>query len=150
MNSPHRDWQNRSKLRYVRWQGMAIAQFTIAIALVSTLSVAELGAGLQLLLQSGFGRHGDCTLAFVLSVFLLMLAVGLCLLATISRALDFRLTARKVRGRLDLKLFALNKGQYGRISWLAFWMGLLVFVFGSFLFVLSVAWHFARAILCGP
>lgn len=40
--------------RFNRWQGLAIAQLAVAIALVSGLSVAGMGAGLSLLQKRQF------------------------------------------------------------------------------------------------
>lgn len=40
--------------RYIRWQGLAITQFSVAVALISGLSVAGLGLGLTLLQNKEF------------------------------------------------------------------------------------------------
>jgi len=41
-------------IRYNRWQGLAITQFSVAVALISGLSVASLGIGLSLLQNKEF------------------------------------------------------------------------------------------------
>ncbi len=123
--------------RYVRWQGIAMAQFTVAIALLSALSISMLGAGSALALHRDTPNPGAHGLALGLSMLLLTAVVLLCLLATVSRTLDFRLTARKVRGKRCLTMFGLDKDQFGRISWLCFWSALLLFLGGSLLFVSS-------------
>lgn len=40
--------------RYVRWQGLAMAQLTLAVVLISGLSVAGLAAGFTLLRENPF------------------------------------------------------------------------------------------------
>lgn len=44
--------------RYNRWQGLAIAQFSVAVALISALSIAGMGAGLSLLQKDDFMLNG--------------------------------------------------------------------------------------------
>ena len=53
--------------QYNRWQGLAIAQFSVAVALISGLSVAGLGAGLSLLQDQNFPLTGWWRCAFALS-----------------------------------------------------------------------------------
>ena len=135
--------------RYVRWQGIAMAQFTVAIALLSALSIAALGASLTLLTHSEFSTPGAHGLALGLSMLMLVAVIFFCLLATVSRTLDFRLTARTVRGRTDLMLFCLNKDQFGRLTWRLFWTALLLFLAGGLLFVASACLLFAPKLLGG-
>lgn len=124
--------------RFIRWQGIAMAQFTVVIALISTLSMAAINAGFGLLENPPVMNIGAHSLLFAISLLLFVLAIFLALLAVVSRALDFRLTARKVRGRTDARIFGLDDKQYGRISWCLFWSALSVLVLGGFLFVLSI------------
>ncbi|HAI94125.1 MAG TPA: hypothetical protein DCM36_05225 [Xanthomonadaceae bacterium] len=119
-----------------------MAQFTVAIALISTLSIAAINAGLSLLKIQPVMNIGAHSLCFAISLFLFVLAILLALLATVSRALDFRLTAHKVRGQKDITMFGLDDKQYGRISWCLFWSALLALLLGGFLFVLSVCTAF--------
>jgi len=102
--------------RYVRWQGIAMAQFTVAIALISTLSVAAINAGFGLLRSPPVMNMGAHSLCFAISLLLFALAIFLALLAAVSRMLDFRLTARKVRGRTDARMFGMNHGKQGSES----------------------------------
>lgn len=126
---------------------MTIAQFSVAIALLSGLSVSALGAGLALLQNENFARPGSYQLALLISLLLFAFVIGLCLMATISRTLDFRMTARKVRKRNDLTMFCLNHVQLGRISWFLFWVATLMFLFGTALFIASTGLFFAQKLL---
>src|SRR4030095_5399856 len=84
---------------YNRWQGLAVAQFSVAIALISGLSVAGLGAGLSLLQSEKFALNGWWKGAFVALPLFFLVAIFLCCGAVITRVLDFRLTARPARMR---------------------------------------------------
>ena len=144
----HDDDKHLNDLRYIRWQGIAMAQFSVAIALLSGLSISAIGAGLSMLEFDDFAQQVPYQLAFVLALLLFVAAVAFCLMATISRALDFRLTARKVRGRSDLILFGLNDRQFGRISWLLFWVAVLSFIVGVWLFLTSIGFYFTSKLSC--
>ena len=96
-----------------------------------------------------FARPATYQLAFILAMFFFVVVVISCLFAVISRALDFRLTARKARGRHDLTLFCLNKDHYGHISWGLFWLAVLAFLFGALLFLVSVGGFAFQKLLCG-
>jgi len=76
---------------YNRWQGLAVAQFSVAIALISGLSVAGLAAGLSLLQNEKFALDGWWKCAFVLSQLFFLVAAFLSCGAVITRVLDFRL-----------------------------------------------------------
>ena len=126
-----------------------MAQFSVAIALLSGLSLSGLGAGLSLLQSDDFARRVDYQITFFLAMLSFVVTATLCLASTISRALDFRLTARKVRGHSDLTFFGLNDRQFGRISWCLFWVAVLSFSFGILLFVVSVGIFLVQKLLCG-
>lgn len=122
--------------RYNRWQGLAIGQLTVAVALVSTLSVSSLAVGFSLLQSKEFNPCGISLAMFVGSFPLLLLAALSSFVAVVSRTLDFRLTARKVRKdkhqdySRPLKIFRLGKGEYGKITWSAFWVSCATFLLG--------------------
>ena len=149
MSSHAADDKYLKDARYVRWQSIAMAQFTVVIALLSALSIAALGASLTFLLHPEFSNPGAHGLALGLSMLMLVSVIVLCLLATISRTLDFRLTARKVRGRSDLMIFSLNKDRFGKLAWLLFWTALSLFLVGGLLFVASACLLFAPKLLGG-
>ena len=131
--------------RYNRWQGLSITQFSVAIALISGLSIAGIGAGLTLLQDKGFVLVEPFKYIFFVSLILLVLALLLNSGAVITRLLDFRLTARKVRKdtktdyNKPLTIFYLGPDTYGRITWTLFWISCLLFITGVILLVISVA-----------
>ena len=131
--------------RYNRWQGLGIAQLSVAVALISGLSVAGLGVGLSLLLSESFLLCIPNRQLFAASLLLLFLAAFTSCVAVISRLLDFRLTARKVRKdtkpdyNKPLTIFWLGPDAYGRLTWVVFWASCISFAFGAVLLAFSVA-----------
>ena len=126
--------------KYIRWQGLAITQLTVAVSVVSGLSVAGLGLGVSLL-SKGLVNPGV----------LIFLAMGfLCTsafcnyAAVVTRLLDFRLTARKVRKDSTpnydkpLVIFWRDKDEYGRATWRLFWFGQTLFLLGASCLIVAV------------
>jgi hypothetical protein len=130
--------------RYNRWQGLAISQLSVAVALISGLSVSALALGMSLLQSKEFVPPGTFSMAFAWSFPLLLLAAVASSSSVISRLLDFRLTARKVRKKkkpnysLSLTIFWFGPEAYGRITWFLFWVGCLAFLSGVALLFSSI------------
>ena len=131
--------------RYSRWQGLAIAQLSVAIALISGLSVAGLGAGLSLIQNDKFVLNGWWKCAFTSSQVFLIVAALLSVAAVISRTLDFRLTARSIQKGKDagydksLRIFGCDEDGYGRATWRLFWASCACFLVGGMLLIASIA-----------
>lgn len=130
---------------YNRWQSLAIAQLSVAVALISGLSVSALAVGLSLLQNEKFIPCAAFKLMFAWSFPLLLLAAIFSSAAVISRTLDFRLTARNARKNQKpsytrpLKIFWLGSEAYGRITWFLFWVSCLAFLVGV-IFLFSSVW----------
>ena len=139
--------------RYNRWQGLGIAQLSVAIALISGLSVAGLGVGLVLLQNTAFQSSTHFKYVFTASLLFLFIAAFLSCAAVITRLLDFRLTARKVRKRAEknydkpLTMFWIGPDAYGRATWGLFWTSCVLFAVGSILLVISVGGVYADRLL---
>ena len=139
--------------RYSRWQGLAIAQLTVAVALISGLSVAGLGLGMSLLQNKEFMQVQPYKLAFGCSMLLLLLAALFSCSAVITRLLDFRLTARKVRKDRNpkydrpLTIFWLGPEPYSRATWGLFWACCLSFAVGAVVLVTCIGAAYAK---CSP
>jgi len=130
--------REKNNERFVRWNGYAMAQFGVAIALISALSLSAIGIGLTLLERDEFRVVGAHSLCFAISLLLFVAAIVLALLSTISRLMDFRLTARVARDRPDAHMFGLDKDQFSKLSWGLFWTATIAFLVGGGLFVLSI------------
>jgi len=130
--------------RYNRWQGLAIAQFSVAVALISGLSVVGLVAGLSLLQSEKFVLTGWWKCAFASSQVFFILASFLSCAAVITRTLDFRLTARTARNRekpdynKSLKIFGCDSDGYGRATWRLFWPSCISLTLGAVLLIVCV------------
>jgi hypothetical protein len=117
--------------RYNRWQGLAIGQLSVAIALFSALSIAGLGTGLSLLQSTEFLAALQCKRLFATSLVLFALCALCSSAAVVSRTLDFRLTARVTRKRHNadynrrLTIFCLEAKAYGKLTWFFFWVAFL-------------------------
>ena len=83
--------------RYNRWQTHTITQFSVAIALISGLSVAGIGVIVSLLQNKEFIEYGLVKCLFAGSFVLLIFAALFSCSAVVTRLLDFRLTARTAR-----------------------------------------------------
>ena len=135
--------------RYIRWQGLAIAQFSVAVALISGLSVAGLGLGLSLLQNKEFLLPAVLRPCFAASLALLLCAAFLSCAAVVTRTLDFRLTARKVRKDTKptydkpLTIFRASADDYGSATWRLFWSSCVTFTLGVVLLVASVGGAYA-------
>lgn len=136
--------------RYIRWQGQAIAQLSVAVALISGLSVSSLAVGFSLLQNKDFIPCGAFKAMFAWSFPFLLLAALLSCFAVVSRLLDFRLTARKVRKDKNpdysrpLTIFWLGPDAYGRITWGMFWFGCIAFLAGVVLLFTSIGATYAN------
>lgn len=131
--------------RYNRWQGYTISQLSVAIALISGLSVAGLGVGFTLLQNKEFLPTAPYNFMFSRSFVLLAMAAILSCGSVITRLLDFRLTARKIRRdqnpdyRRSLTIFWLGPEFYGRATWGFFWLSCMSFIVGITMLFISIA-----------
>lgn len=130
--------------RYNRWQGLAIAQFSVAVALITAFSAAALGVGLSLLQSKEFPLSPSLHLLFAGSLLLLLCAVFFSCGAVVTRTLDFRLTARKVRKDTfpgyskSLTILGVGPDGYGHATWRLFWGSCFVLFVGVVLLVVCV------------
>ncbi|MEO5558804.1 MAG: hypothetical protein ABIO49_03500 [Dokdonella sp.] len=121
--------------RYVRWQGLSIAQLTVAIGVMSAWSAGAVVYGVSFL---HLLDHHSCSRGWLLgAIVVLLLASALSFFAVVSRTLDFKLTARKVRKRVldkrgnpytkSLTLASLTADQFGKFTWVLFSGSVLLF-----------------------
>lgn len=142
--------------RYNRWQALAITQTSVLVSLLSALSVAGLGASLSLVQNKEFieALVSRMTLVYALSTY------SLCLLfsstAVLSRTMDFRLTAREVRKRLNpsysksTTIFGLTSSKLGKVTWFCVWISFLTFCIASLALAYAVgSVYFPLLTRCG-
>lgn len=112
-----------NKVLFVRWQGHTMAQMSVVLALLSSLSIAGLGLCFSLIQRSSFNPTGCYAVIFLLCLFALFIASLSAITATVTHLLDFRLTAQKVRnGEQDepFTYFGTSANGYGQATWRLF------------------------------
>lgn len=122
--------------RFIRWQRYTIEQLTFVLNLFLGLSVGSLAFGIALLQNDSFSLSGCSKVAFSGGLIALALSVASGCAAVVTRLLDFRYTARKVRA--DEKYDPENEaGVYnyrskilGKLTWRLFWFELSSFSIG--------------------
>lgn len=133
-----------NRTRYTRWQALALAQFSVAIGLISALAITGLGTGLSLVQN----REYMCALSwkrtFLASLLLLSVAAGFSVFTVVSRTLDFRLTARVARAATSASaksptFLGMGPAAFGEVSWACFWTSCLTLLAGSSALAFSIA-----------
>ena len=116
-----------------------MAQFTVVIGVFAALSGAGLGIGIELLRDVNFMQALVCRQYFFIALVFFTASLLFCTLCVMSRLLDFRLTAQKVKDGFNSKRFGLNKDAFSSLSWGLFWLAFIsLFGGGSFL-IFSIA-----------
>lgn len=101
-----------------------MAQLSTALSLLSGLSVAGLGFLFSLLREKDFLPTGSFALLLLIALAAFFVASATGIGAVVTRLIDFRLTARKVRqGELGepLTFFGTDASGYGKATWRLFW-----------------------------
>jgi hypothetical protein len=99
-------------------------QMSVVLALLSSLSIAGLGLCFSLVQQLSFKPTGCYAVLFLFALVALFIASLSAITATVTRLLDFRLTAQKIRnGEQDepLTYFGTDANGYGKATWRLFW-----------------------------
>lgn len=136
--------------RFIRWQGQTMAQLSIALSVISGLSIAGLGFSLSLLRQDDFNPSGVYAVLFLVALATSFIASAAGIAALITRLMDFRLTARKVRaGSADepLTLFGTDASNYGRATWRLFWAMVVCFALSVLCATIVTAGVYLRRII---
>jgi hypothetical protein len=115
--------------RYVRWQNYRITQLSFAINLFLGFAVASLAYIINLKLEQK--AHGSIQLETVIIYFAVSALLG-CI-ATMSKLLDYRYTARKIKdgGRFN----AFMARYCGPVTWGCFWGQVVSYTIGAYLFI---------------
>jgi hypothetical protein len=88
---------------------------------------------------------------FASSLPLLLFGAFLSFLAVITRVLDFRLTARKVRKKQNpnydcaLTLFGFDDEAYGKATWRLFWASCFFFMAGMIMLIVTISIAYAKS-----
>lgn len=118
--------------RYVRWQNYRITQLSFSINLFLGFAVASLAYVINLKIASG--AHRGIPLETVIVWWSVSAAFGS--MATVSRLLDYRYTAKKIKenGRLN----AFMAKWCGPVTWGCFWIQIVSYTVGAYVFIVGV------------
>ena len=120
------------KERYIRWQGYRISQLSFATNLFLGFAIASLAFVVNLKLENK--PHGAIPIEIVIPSWAACAVLG-CV-ATVSKLLDYRYTARKIKYGV-----AFNKRMAkccGFVTWGCFWGQVVTYAFGAYLFLRGV------------
>ncbi len=117
------------KERYVRWQNYRITQLSFSINLFLGFAIASLAYVINLKL--GKSSLNPDILVFIIKLWSWSAALG-CV-ATVSRLLDFRYTAKKIRDGGKFNSFMAKT--LGPVTWSMFWGQILTYVGGAYCFI---------------
>ena len=119
--------------RYVRWQDYRITQHSFSINLFLSFAVASLAYAINLKFEHK--PHGNIPLELTIACWGLSAAFG-CV-ATIFKLLDFRYTARKIKDGGGFN--TLMAKVCGPITWVGFWVQVIAYSYGAYLFISGAA-----------
>ena len=118
--------------KYIRWQNYRVTQLSFATNLFLGFAVASLAFVINIKLENK--SHGVIPID-ALIVWWAVCAVLGCI-ATISKLLDYRYTARKIKyGPATNKCLA---KWCGHVTWGCFWLQVSTFAIGAYLFIAGV------------
>lgn len=122
------------KERYVRWQNYRINQLTFSINLFLGFAVASLAYVVNLKVTNTLGLNkADLSLA----IYWWSSSALAGSIATLSRLLDFRYTARKIK---DSSASDKRKAKiFGQVTWGFFWVQVIAYLAGGYWFISTVA-----------
>jgi hypothetical protein len=118
--------------RYVRWQDYRITQLSSAINLFLGFAVASLAYVINLKLENK--PPSNISLETVIIWWGLSTAFGCA--ATISKLLDYRYTARKIKDGGQFNTFMAK--WCGYVTWGFFWVQIISYSVGAYIFILGV------------
>jgi hypothetical protein len=125
--------EDRDCERYIRWQDYRITQFSFAINLFLTFGMAALGFWASLLTDQSFQMPKGQEYLFKYALVTLSVSVVTGTVAVISRLLDFRYTALKIRKKYSgwrQKYVELLSEKLGGVSLALFWLQIVTLAVG--------------------
>ncbi|NOZ09610.1 MAG: hypothetical protein GXP09_00975 [Gammaproteobacteria bacterium] len=121
------------KERYVRWQNYRINQLTFSINLFLGFAVASLAYVINIRINN---INSSSNIALFLPIYWWSASAVLGTVASLSRLLDFRYTARKIK---DSNACDKEKAKFfGKVTWGSFWAQVATFVVGGYIFISKV------------
>lgn len=132
MNEGSFEYRRKQRQRYVRWQGRTITQLGYTCNLLLTFNVVALGYDLNLLRDATFSSHNSAKVIWLLGFVGLSISLMLGSVALVTRLLDIRFTAQRVRNGDRFPTKSLTDA-LGRWTWRLVWVHALTLLVGSIL-----------------
>lgn len=117
------------KERYVRWQEYRITQLSNSTNLFLGFAAASLAYAINLKLSGSL--HSNISLEQIIIWWAISALFG-CL-STITKLLDYRFTARKIRYSGQFNTFMANN--MGCLTWVFLWIQIITYAIGAYLFI---------------
>ena len=129
--------------KFIRWQGYTINQLTFTLNLFLGLAVGSLAFSITLIKDKEFLLSGCPKLIFQISLISLCLSIVISCTAVVSRLLDFKFTARKIKADKNQNIEESNSYEYqlkwlGKLTWRLFWVQLITLAIGLFGLIIAV------------
>lgn len=115
--------------RYVRWQDYRITHLTFAINLFLGFAVASLAFAISLKLEN----KSHSSIPFDTTIIWWSVSAAFGCVATMSKLLDYRYTAKKIKDGGSLNSFMAK--WCGHITWSSFWIQVVAYSVGAYLFI---------------
>lgn len=128
----HTAMDSKQQERYVRWQDYRITQLSFAINLFMGFAVASLAYAINLKL----GNTPRSSIPLESVIIWWSVSVGFGGIATISKLLDYRHTAKKIKDGGCFNIFMAT--WCGPVTWGAFWVQVIAYSIGAYLFIIGV------------
>lgn len=121
------------KERYIRWEDYRITHLTFSINLFLGFTIASLAFIINIKLENK--PHSSIPIEVVMDLWIASAIFG-CI-ATLSKLLDYRYTARKIKDGGEFNAFMAK--YCGPVTWGFFWVQVISYAIGAYLFVYGVA-----------
>ena len=137
--------------RYIRWQSYTISQLTFALNLFFGMSAGSLAFAFTLIKDKEFILTGCPRLFFQISLISLCVAILTSCGAVVSRLLDFRFTARKIRSdetanNEESGVYNYKSKILGNLTWRLFWLQLASLSIGLVGLIIGVMFGYGSRI----
>lgn len=127
-----------------------MAQLSTALSLLSGLAAAGLGFLFSLSREKDFNPSGCYAVLFLIALAGFFIASATGIAAVITRLIDFRHTAQKVRnGSVEepLTLFGTDASGYGKATWRLFWALVISFSIAVLLAAVVISHVYLKGII---
>lgn len=140
-----------SSERYIRWQTNTMAQLSATLSFLSGLAIGGLGFLFALARDQSFTPTGINAVLFLVAIAAFLVAALAGIAAFVTRLIDFRLTARRIRngGTLaePLTVFGTEASALGQLTWFLLWLLLIAMAIAVICSAIALSYIYLGRIL---